>query len=281
MSDIVIQLNPALSPLYKQVLAKYLTTSSQLTRAEWTMLYEAVDLLRASHVTQGEERRTFAEFYDAVVDAAYADRFLAAVWDAEDMEAVGRQQQAAITQALRTQFQMEGWLDPATPDSRLLLTYCLYWWSSFATGYTFEVAVLKDLKRSGLVFQARDPRNRAERYAPADLLMGEFVGDVKSSTYFLFVARSYPLRHDFYVTRLWDAQGRQYRRVVILSPTMWATINGETVAIEFAQLLEVMPQPAFFDFADESLIALGYAEWVGKMTQYQQAGGVHRGTETD
>lgn len=249
-----------------------------MTRAEWTTLYEAVDLLRASHVTRDEGRRTFAEFYDAIVDATYADGFLAALWDAEDVEAVGRQQQAAITQAIRTQFQTEGWLDPAAPDSRLLLTYCLYWWSSFATGYTFEVAVLKDLERSGLVFQARDPRNRAERYAPADLVMGEFVGDVKSSTYFLFVARSYPPQHNFYITRLWDAQGRQYRRVVILSPTMWAAINGETVATEFAQLLGVMPQPARFDFADESLIALGYAEWVDK---YQQAGGVHRGNQTD
>ena len=121
-----MQLNPALSPQHKQVLAKYLTTPSQVTRAEWTMLYEAVYLLRASEVMRGENRTTFAEFYNAIVDAAHADGFLAAIWDAEDVEAVGREQQATITRAIRLWFQTEGWLDPTVPDSRLLLTYCLY-----------------------------------------------------------------------------------------------------------------------------------------------------------
>ncbi|MCI0488623.1 MAG: hypothetical protein L0229_18705 [Blastocatellia bacterium] len=245
------------------------------------MLYEAVDLLRASEVMRGENRATFAEFYNAIVDAAHADRFLAAIWDAEDVEAVGRHEQATITRAIRLLFRTEGWLDPAVPDSRLLLMYCLYWWSSFTTGYTFEVAVLKDLERTGLVFQAHDPRNRAERYALADLAIGGFLGDVKSSTYFLFVTRSYPLRHDFYITRLWDARERRYQRVVILSPKMWAAVNGETVTCEFAQLLEVIGQPARFDFAGQSLIALGYAEWVDKMTRYQQTGGIRRGIQTD
>ena len=138
--------------------------------------------------------------------------------------------------------------------------------------------MLKDLEHTGLVFQAHDPRNRAERYALADLAIGEFLGDVKSSTYFLFVTRSYPLRHDFYITRLWDARERRYQRVVILSPRMWAAVNGETVTSEFAQLLEVIRQPARFDFAGQSLIALGYAEWVDKMMRYQQTGGVHRET---
>src|SRR3990172_700740 len=116
MNGITIWLNPALSQQHRQVVAKYLTTPSQLTRSEWTTLYEAVDLLRASHVTRGRERRTFAEFYDAVVDVAYSDGFLAAVWDAENVEAVGRPQQANIARALQMQFQTEGWLDPAVPE---------------------------------------------------------------------------------------------------------------------------------------------------------------------
>ena len=86
-----IQLSPAFSHEHLRVLIAYLTAPNTLSTSERGMLLQAIDALRDSRVTESGHTRTFAQFYEAFVDAVYADAFLEAIWQAGDVEAVGRQ----------------------------------------------------------------------------------------------------------------------------------------------------------------------------------------------
>jgi hypothetical protein len=55
------------------------------------------------------------------------------------------------------------------PETRLLYTYLLYWWSSFARGYALEVEIFHDLKASGVSFQAHDLHDPQACYSLSDL----------------------------------------------------------------------------------------------------------------
>ena len=244
------------------------------------MLLQAIDALRDSRVTESGHTRTFAQFYEAFVDAVYADAFLEAIWQAGDVEAVGRQWQAEVARAIRQQFQQQGWYQAGDVNSRVLLAFCLYWWVSFAIGYTFEVEILRDLAQSGVSFRAHDPRQRAERYAPADCTIGAWTGDVKSSAYFFLTARSASLPHDFYVSRYYDSTARQRHRMVILKRYVWEQINGETRPVSFPHWPDLLLHPLRFAFAGQDLIAVDYEVWKEKVRQYQQRGGAARGSET-
>jgi hypothetical protein len=62
-------------------------------------------------------------------------------------------------------------------SSEYLAAYCLYWWTAFARGYRFEVAVFRDLSASGIAFVAHDLRKRRERRSPYDLIVQRQRGD--------------------------------------------------------------------------------------------------------
>jgi hypothetical protein len=230
-------------------------------------------------VTESDHTYTFTEFYATFVDAAYADEFLETVWQAEDVEAVGRQRQAEVARTIRQQFQQQGWYQVGDESSRVLLAFCLYWWASFATGYTFEIEILRDLTESGIAIRAHDPRRRAERYAPSDLVIGAWTGDVKSSAYFFLTARSASLPHDFYVSRYSDAAAHHRRRMVILKRQVWEEINGETTPTTFPNWADFLSSPLSFAFAGQDLVAADYEVWKEKVRQYQQRGGAEHGTE--
>jgi hypothetical protein len=244
------------------------------------MLLQAIDVLRDSRVTESDRTRTFAQFYEALIDAVHADAFLEAVWQAGDVEAVGRRQQAEAARAIRQQFQRQGWYQAGDVNSRVLLAFCLYWWTSFAMGYTFEVEILRDLAQSGISLRAHDPRRRAERYAPADFTIGAWTGDVKSSAYFFLTVRSASLPHDFYVSRYYDPAARQRHRMVILKHRVWEQINGETHSTSFPHWPNLLLHPLRFAFAGQELIAVDYGVWKEKVRQYQQRGGAAGGSET-
>lgn len=64
-------------------------------------------------------------------------------------------------------------------------------------GYAFEVEIYRDLKNSGIDFQAHDIRKRVSRFSAYDLKVLNLKGDIKTSLYFLFATRSRGLAHDF------------------------------------------------------------------------------------
>jgi hypothetical protein len=246
--------------------------------AEWTIIWNMMDVLRTASVTVGEQHYTFADFYRVNIDDVYADSFLNALWDVEQPEFVGRQLKTSTSKAIRRLFRTQGWYFPANKESRWLFAYCVYWWNSFANGYIFEVSVLKDLQKEGIVLAVRDIRNRAERFASADILIGEWTGDMKNSTYFFFVARSYPLLCDFYITRLFNTERRMYDWIVILNKGMWMKIDGETKASDFHHLDDCLETPIHFELFSNIFIAVSYATWKQKLLGYQQ-GGTTNGNE--
>jgi hypothetical protein len=144
---------------------------------------------------------------------------------------------------------------------------------SFAKGYSLEIAVFRDLERADISFESHDLGNRQERFSEHDLALGNRRGDIKASTYFLEIARSFPLRMDFYLVRLYRTKARAWRWAVLLSPAFWDEINGEPVHAPLEDALIHFPLPVYFEVKNTPLIAVDYAVWKEKVRACQTQGG--------
>lgn len=264
-----IELNSAFIKKHQRVLVKYVFSPNAMSRAERNTLLQAIDAVRYSRVKVDGRDYTFAQFYNLFIDKAYADEFIDELWAAEQVENVGRQKKAQVTKAIRERFIREGWYRHDLPKTRLLLAFCLFWWASFATGYIFEVKILRDLCKSGIDFHAHDVTQRTERYAFADLTISGMMGDIKSSAYFFFTARSADLPHDFYISRYYDEHARRYQHFVIIKAEHWQLINGDVIPIVFPNWRETLLHPARFDFAGIDFVAVDYEGWKEKILRYQ------------
>jgi len=268
-----IQLSTGFTKLHQRVLVQYAVNPNKLTQTERQALFQAIDRLRYSHVVVDGISLTFAEFYNRFVDEVYADTFISALLDSNEVEEIGKRLKNRVKLEIPIRFAQEGWYLPEVPETRFLLAFCLYWWEAFATGYTFEVAILQDLADSKLDFQAHDIRQRTERYTEADLVISGMVGDVKSSTYFFFAARSAELTHDLYITRYYNAFTHSYHRFVIIKAEHWQRINGETQTIFFPNWPSALPSPASFEYTGIQFVAVDYEQWKQKMLKYQKCEG--------
>jgi hypothetical protein len=97
-------------------------------------------------------------------------------------------------------------------------------------------------------------------------------GDIKNTTYFLYVARSFPLTCDFYITRLYDATARRYVRIVILTAEAWRRLNGETVGSDLVHAAQWLPQMVGVTFLGYDLVVIEYERWKRKVRQRQPEG---------
>jgi hypothetical protein len=98
-------------------------------------------------------------------------------------------------------------------------------------------------------------------------------GDVETTTYFLYVARSFPLTCDFYITRLYNtAMGRSVR-IVVLTDEAWHRINGDIVCSDLTRAAQWLPQVVGVTFLGYDLVVADYEVWKQKVLQRQQAGG--------
>jgi hypothetical protein len=154
------------------------------------------------------------------------------------------------------------------PESRLLVSYLLYWWNSFARGYAVEEEVFRDLRRSGIVFWAHDLRDPDQRYTPADLVVNGHAGDIKLSITFL--QRGGSVRHDFYIVRIWRS-GQAHTFVAMLQPDVWEELNGDTVAGTLDMLRDNLSTPLRISDRGQTLVVLSYEEWKARI--YRQQGG--------
>ena len=127
--------------------------------------------------------------------------------------------------------------------SQFLAAYSLYWWNSFARGYSFEIEVCRKLDVAGIAYTAHDLLDRTERLSPYDLTILGYFGDIKNTTYFLHSRRNLPLLCDFYITRLWHAQRRRYILAVILTSQIWEQINGATQTALLGEAAYFFPNP--------------------------------------
>jgi len=248
---------------------------------DWPGLVRTFACLREAIVAiPGKGRRTFASLYTHLIDSRLTDPFITALYGLDDLEQGSVDLWRAGARRIRPLLEVAGLYAAGDPPTRFLLAYCLYWWHVTAKGYTFEVEIFRDLRRSGVSFTAHDVRLRSERFTPYDLIVFGFRGDVKTSTYFLTLTGRV-LRSDFYITRLWLSKARSRTLVVFLKTPMWDEINGETPLVAWHELESCLPQPARIVYRGEELVVSDYEVWKEKMRAYEAQQEVQNGRTKD
>jgi hypothetical protein len=242
-----------------------------LSRADWAAALAAFDLLHGGRVQLGRRRLTFQSFYMQHIDAVHSQAFIDGLLAADDTETSGARLQVERWRQIVSSLAAVG-VTEASLEARALITYCLYWWRSFSVGYVREVAVFRDLERSGVAFEAHDLRDPAQRRSAHDLRVLEMRGDVKSSTSFIHTARAFPLRCDFYIVRLWDDTLGQWHHLVLLKPAAWRTLNGEPTPCTWETIVRVLPDAAQLDVRGEALVVIPYEEWKSRILRKQSEG---------
>ena len=114
---------------------------------------------------------------------------------------------------------------------------------------------------------AHDFTKLTERYSSYDLSVSGWQGDVRTSTYFLNVARTRTLSHAFYITRLWHRQRQQRVWAVVMQPDVWATIDGDTEVVKLSDAPQYFPAVSEFYWRNRSLIVAEYTVWFGMVDQ--------------
>lgn len=204
------------------------------------------------------------------MDRRYADIFIAQLMALEDLEADAEALQQKFAFEVLATLEREGLHQEAVVGSEYLAAYCLYWWTSFARGYCFELTIFRDLHVVGITFIAHDLRQRAERRSPYDLVVLRQLGDIKNTTDFLHSVRALPLNCDFYITRLYHPRRRRYVSIVVMTEAAWRALNGEVVAASLETAAGFLPQPVQIVLAGQRFIIAPYDLWKEKVKLRQQ-----------
>lgn len=217
----------------------------------------------------GERTDTFAAFHKKYIEDIYADNFLDQLLNSADPEKAGAQNLRDTWQRILRNLQQRGLQLAGDVGQQCLFAFCLYWWQSFGKGYIREVAVFRDLERSGVQFDAHDLRRREKRFSPQDLFVLGFRGDIKTSTYFLHVARGFPLANDFYLVRIYDAPRQIWLDIAMIKPAMWQVLDGDTFLCEMDQITQLLPTPLRVTARNEALIVITYEDWKQRVLRVQ------------
>jgi hypothetical protein len=267
-----VELTSALTDEQKAAVLRYLGEAERFSSAEWVTLLEAFTTLHDSTVQLEEATLSFQVFYERLVDRKSSDQFIAELLANTDVSVQASALQARYARQIYQQLRSPPYVLGSTPESECLLAYCLYWWASFARGYTFEWETFRDLTDAGIRFVAHDLLVREQRRSPVDLMVLDLMGDVKSTTYFLYVARSFPLTCDFYITRIYHGAEQRYVRIALLTGEAWRRIDGDTVSGDLARAPSLLPQVVGITFLGYDLIVVDYEVWKQKILQRQREG---------
>lgn len=278
MAALKISLTTVLTDAQQRAIGRYAQAPQTLSAEEWREVLTAFDRLRVCRVTWRGQTQTFAAFYETVIDRPYATRLLAALAQEIDVEAAGPRMVRRLGEEVWQTLRRLGLAEPLGLPERLLLAFCLYRWTSFAKGYLAEIAVYRDLEQSGIEFEAHDLADPRARYTPFDLSVSGPIGDVKASTYFLQVMRSFPLRHDFYLTRVFDPGPRRWHRAALLKEAAWQVLDGEPQPGRLSDAPRLWPQPVRIEVRGETLIVVDYEVWKDRVRRLQK--GASHGSET-
>jgi hypothetical protein len=257
---------------HERLILKYLSLGRQsLTLTEWKQALNGFDLLHEAQVELEGGIQTFKQIYAVHVEQPFADLYINELLRLDD---VGREQQtlrAHIARSIVNRLRQAKLRQSDVAVSNLLLAYCLYFWESFALGYAFEVEIYRDLTNSGVVFQAHDIREGAARFSAYDLQVLNLKGDIKTSLYFLYAARSRGLAHDFYITRFYEGD-RQRTLVVLMQPLAWEEINGDTIKAALEEATQQFPAPVMVQIEDRLIVIMEYNVWKERVLQKQHRG---------
>ncbi len=262
-----IQIHTNLTAEHSIVLQEYLRGESRLTREQWHRLREAIDLLGQSTVTFQGRAYTFRQFYETYIDRAFADIYLSALIAAEDLSQDAPRLQAATARQIVQWVQQQAFYQKGQAESRLLLTFCLYWWAAFALGYAFEEEIFRDLRAAGIAFACHDITNRVERLSAFDLTVREFRGDVKYSTYFLTAGEVQTTEIDFFITRVYLETNGRFLRVVFLTVAAWEAIDGFSTPTTLEDAASLLPTTASVQVAGMTFVLITYEDWKRRVSQ--------------
>ena len=251
-------------------LGQYFQSETRLNRTQWELVWDGVDILRQATITLKEKTQTFANLYDNLIDRVYADPFIEALYQFDDVSWQAEQRRAAVARQIVADLREAGYYDRTVPETQLVLVFCLYWWQSFSKGYAFEVEILRDLAVSGILYQAHDLRDRQARLSPFDLIVIGFRGDIRTSTYFFTVERGRGLPHDFYLTRLWNRRTHRWQEVAMLKPAFWAALDGETRPSRLEEVLDILPDVAEIQVDTQKLVVVEYQQWKERVRARQE-----------
>jgi hypothetical protein len=267
-----IRLAPSVTPEQKSAFNKYLVERRTMNERDWLHALRAFEQLGECVVLWDEGEQTFAQIYQELIDARFADEFLFRILAARQVEVEGNRLKTTMARQIFDILVERNLYQRDLSESKYLLAYCYFWWDSFARGYIFETHIFNDLKSYGISFIAHELRQRAERFSRSDLIVMGYEGDIKTSTYFLHTSRTRLLLNDFYITRLYDAYQRERILVVMLNETFWQLLDGETVESTIRQVPRVLPRAAHLDFAEGRLVVIEYEDWKARVKAKQQAG---------
>lgn len=239
------------------MIIRYLTDQLR-GQDDWRLATEAFNLLDDALIEDAGRVYDFRTFYRQFVDERFSDPYLQALLSSTDVRQQSPGLWASVARQIVQGFSQLRWQDDAQTTTRLCLSYLLYWWNAFARGYAFEVEVFQDLQRSGIHFQAHNLLEREQRFSPSDLTVMGQAGDIKTSTYFLYVSSS--TTHDFYIVRFVE-RGRTYTVVVMLRPSAWDEINGDTIDGHLASILQQLSTPVRIHSDHYEFVVLAYDEW--------------------
>ncbi len=267
-----IQLPVDFTGRHEQVVRKHLAGVERLTKDDWRLLIEAMDLLRRAEIVKAGRRESFSAVYDRLVDAVYADGAIEQLLVLADPEAEGEHLRAAVARRIMNDLRTTGLWRADVPALQWIVAFCLYWWQVFVKGYVFEIAIYRDLDESGIHYAHHDLRERRARFSVYDLEIMNFRGDVKTSTYFVFTRRTEALAHDFYITRMYYVNARRWYRVVWVTPAFWSLLNGEPTPVAYNLIWQVLPNVAQITLRGRHFVIVLYDEWKQRVIAQQRKG---------
>jgi hypothetical protein len=272
LSPTGVWLPATFSDAHARVVFKYLDEGRRsLSFAEWTLVFESFGLLDEAIADTPDGLRRFRSLYESQVENSFADRYIADLLETVNVTAEWMSLWARYARAIVALWRGAGWPERLGPESRLLLSYWLFWWEMFAEGYAFEVQVFRDLKRSDVDFVPHDIHTRQGRRSPYDLDVLGLHGDVKTSVYFLQMGRVPGMRYDFYISRF-RYQGRQRWMVVLMQLAAWRKIDGDTEATTWDRAQLALPSVASVMHEGRQIILVEYEMWKTRVRQRQSEG---------
>lgn len=242
-------------------LIAYLVDSRKLTTAVWRYLFAGINLLDNAQVKTATTTQTFRQIYNQHIDRPFANQYIRQLLETNDVMAESPDLAARHARQIKPILEETGCLRREMPLTILLQGYCLYWWQSFARGYAFELFIMRDLRAEKIDFQMHNMQDPRERYSPADLVVLNMLGDIKTSTYFLQAPLSGELTNDFYITRLYK-KGQERTIVVFQKPAAWDMINGgPTQPGSLETILDLLPNAVAITQRGIMLIVVDYGTW--------------------
>ena len=270
----LIRLPPTFTDRHK-VVARSFVQSERLEASDRKLLFEAFDILHRAEIEVDAERLTFVQVYEQRIEARFANEYLDALLQTDEIETRAEQLRAQTSRQIMPILRSWGLLDQNEPLSFYLLAYCLYWWYVFARGYAFEIEVFRDLSNSNIRYSSHNLLDPYERRSPFDLVLLGFRGDIKTSTYFLGAVRTTELLCDFYITRLFDAKGKRRTWVTFLQEQFWTVIrdvNLPVISMVLDDLVATKSGVFQVKVNQNTLIMLDYHIWKRLITTVQQEG---------